>query len=95
MARATKKAPPYLKVEWDEADANALKALQRGDADADQQKRALDWILRHAAMIREVTFQPGMPDASAFAEGRRFVGLTIAQLLTVSTRDLRLAEQPN
>jgi len=89
----TAKPPPYFRADYEIADASALQALQRGDASADQQKRALDWIIRHAARAYDVTFQPESERASAFAEGRRFVGLQTIHLLQLSTRDLLQREE--
>lgn len=86
--RVKKPAPPYFDVQWEPADVSALQALRRGEAEPDQQKRALDWIIKHACNAYQPTFHPGQPDASAFAEGRRWPGLKIVELLTVSTRDL-------
>lgn len=88
-----KKPPPYFRCDWEIADASALQSLARGEADADQQKRALDWIIRQAALTYQVSFQPDNDRATDFVEGRRFVGLSIVQLLSVSTRDLLLKEQ--
>jgi hypothetical protein len=78
------KVPPYFSAPWDPADASALQALQRGDASPDQQKRALDWVVKTAAQTYNTSFFPGMADATAFAEGRRFVGTMIVELLLVN-----------
>jgi hypothetical protein len=81
-----KRAPSYFLAPWEPADASAIQALQRGEADAAQQKRALDWIIKTAAGTYNVSFQPGVPDATAFAEGRRFVGIEIVKLLHINPR---------
>lgn len=73
---------------YEPADATALQALSAGTADPDQQKRALDWILTHASRLREPSFRPDSSDQTAFCEGRRFVGLSIAKLLSVNPRAL-------
>lgn len=80
----TPKKPPFFNAPWEPADASAIQAIQRGEADAAQQKRALDWIIKIAAGTYNVSFQPGMADATAFAEGRRFVGTEIVKLLLVN-----------
>lgn len=92
--RATKKAPPFFDVHWDVADAAALQAVMNGTADEIQQKRAVGWIINHAARTYDVTFQPDSDRTTAFAEGRRFVGLKIRELLSVSTRDLAAKAAP-
>jgi hypothetical protein len=74
---------------WELPDASALQALQRGEADADQQRRALDWILRAAAGTYEWTFVAGQPDVSQHLEGRRSVGLQIVKLLKVDIAAVR------
>jgi hypothetical protein len=85
--RAPKKAaPPYFRCDWDVADAVALQALDRGDASPDQQKRALSWIRNRAAMVGDLPFYPGEPDAQNFACGRQFVGKKIDVLLMVDPR---------
>lgn len=89
----SRKVPPYFRADYDVPDVSALQALARGEADADQQRRALDWIIRRAAGTYQVSFQPGAPDATAFSEGRRFVGTEIVKLLALSLRDLMAAEE--
>lgn len=81
----TKAVPPYFAAPWEVADASAFQSLQRGDASPEQQKRALDWLIRVGAATYNATFFPGSPDASAFAEGRRYVGLEVIKLLSVNT----------
>lgn len=78
---------PWMPVEFDKADANALQALERGEADADQQKRALWWVINKACMNYDQTFYPGGDEGrrlSDFAQGRRFVGLSIVKLLKLA-----------
>ena len=90
-SKPAKVVPPYFQVTWDIPDASALQALARGEATPDQQKRALDWFINRGAMTYEPTFHPGMPDASAFSEGRRFVGLQAVKLLHLNISQLRKA----
>lgn len=79
----TSKVPAFFACEWEPADAAALQALQRGDASPEQQKRALDWFITHAAGTYNVSFIPGTPEATAFMEGRRYAGLKVITLLKV------------
>lgn len=68
---------------WDPADASAFQALARGDCPANLQQRALKFIWRLTG-IRDLSYRYGGPEAerdTAFAEGKRFVGLQIAKLL--------------
>jgi hypothetical protein len=82
----TPKVPPYFSCPWEPADASALQALQQGEASPEQQRRALDWVIKIACGTYNTSFYPGQPDASAFAEGRRFVGTEIVKLLIVVPR---------
>lgn len=82
------KSPPYFEVDYLPADVSAVQAWAAGTATPDQQKRAYEWVMFHGARVREVTFQPDNAHASAFAEGRRFVGLQIAKLLSLSAGDV-------
>lgn len=78
------KVPAFFECHWEPTDISAVRALERGDASPDQQQRALAWFINHAAKTYDSTFIPGSPDASAFAEGRRFVGLQTVMLLKLN-----------
>jgi hypothetical protein len=67
--------PEYVK-----ADVVALQALAHGTANADQQQRALNWMVNNAAATYEFTYRQNDRD-HAFADGRRFVGQQIIKLL--------------
>jgi len=88
-----KPVPPFFRVDYEIPDISALQGLARGEATPDQQKRALDWIINEGSRYYDMSFQPGMPDGTAFMDGRRFVGAKIVELLKVSVRDLLLKEQ--
>lgn len=83
----------WLPAEWELPDAAALQALARGDATADQQLRALKWIVERAAGAYEHTFVPGAADQSTYLEGRRSVGLQVVKLLKVSLPALKQAAE--
>lgn len=85
--------PVCFQAPWDYPDAAALQALARGEARPDQQRRALDWVVKTAAGTYQTSFVPGAPDASAFAEGRRFVGLQVVKLLSLNLEAIRNAQQ--
>lgn len=78
------------------ADVYALKAVFAGTATEDQQKRAISWVMEAACGMRDMTFQHdarGGDRATAFAEGKRFVGLQIAKLIFINPDQLRPKEQ--
>lgn len=71
---------------YDYADVIAFKALAEGKADAAQQRRALDWLIWKAAGAYDETYYPteqGGERDSAFAQGRRFVGLQVVKLVNM------------
>ena len=77
---------PWKPSAWNLPDAAAIQALQRGDATADQQQRALKFIVNTLAGTYDGSFRPG-PDGervTAFAEGRRHVGLQIVKLANLA-----------
>lgn len=75
------KTPPYLNPpEYTPAVAQAFQSLARGDASAHLQKTALDWLINKAAMTYDLSFSPDGTHATAFAEGRRFVGLQVVKM---------------
>lgn len=77
---------------WDLPDASALQALLRGDANEQQQKRALDWIIKSACGTYDLDYRPDARE-HAFVSGRRFVGLEIVKLLHINIGKLRTVKQ--
>lgn len=75
----------------DLADATAVRAVADGTANADQQKRAMKWIIERAAMTYELAYFQTDRDTS-FALGRAFVGQQIVGLLKLNTSALRRLE---
>ena len=75
-------AAPWMPSAYELADASAVQALIRGEADGQQQQRALDWIVNVASATYDMSFRPGRDGErdTAFAEGRRFVGNSIVKL---------------
>jgi hypothetical protein len=80
-------APPA----WELADASALQALVRGEADALQQQRALNWIINTACGTYDLDYRPD-PRDHAFVSGKRFVGLELVKLLKINTGAFRKQE---
>ena len=74
------KRQPWRPASFMPADAFAIKALAKGEASAEQQKRAFDWIM-DASGIRNEVFVPGEDDVRCFLLGRRSIGLMVADLL--------------
>lgn len=65
---------PWDPVETDMAELGAIKALMAGTASEYQQGLIVKWLQR-ATAVGEMSYRPSSDRDSAFAEGKRFVGL--------------------
>ncbi len=91
----TKKAiPPFLRCDYDIPTVAAVQALARGEATADQQKQAMNWIVNQACATYGQSFQLEGDRETAFAEGRRFVGNQLVKLTKLSFNALRKVQNP-
>lgn len=79
---------PAVPAKYELADAGAIQALMRGDADEFQQKRALKWIVESAAGCYDFHYYEGERD-TAFALGRAFVGQQIVKMTKLNLSALR------
>lgn len=81
---------PWSPPAWEMADAYALQALQRGEAEPEQQRRALKFIGEKLCGLYDLEFRPGSTSrATDFAGGKRFVGLQLVKLLNVDLAKMR------
>lgn len=89
MARKPITPPPaWHPADVELPDLHAIRALARGDATSEQQRRALNWIIDNAAGIKDLDYRPDSRE-HAFMSGRQFVGKQIAKLLTIDPRLLK------
>jgi len=78
--------PAWMPAPYSYADVVAVRAVATGEATPEQQKRALDWLIHSAAGAYEISFRSdgqGGDRETAFAEGRRFVGLQLVKLVNL------------
>lgn len=86
----TAKAPAYIQpADYGPLQAASIQALAAGIATPHQQQAALAWIIEAAANAYDLSFTPDSDRATAFAEGRRFVGLQIVKLLKIDANKLK------
>lgn len=86
---------PWFPPAYTDFDAASIQAVARGEADAGQQVQALKYIVETLAGCYDVAFRPGGLEgdrATAFAEGRRFVGLQIVKLTKLNIGALRKSD---
>lgn len=76
----TRASGPTTAAVYTEADHAAIQAVAEGLANPEQQKRAIRWIVESAAGVQTLSYGTD-PHATAFAEGKRFVGLQIYKLI--------------
>lgn len=106
MARATTPAAPGPLVLGQDkrpqfayphrvSDVAAVQAIAMGTATPDQQINGMNWIVRTACMTYDETFHPESERASAFMQGRRFVGLKLVLMFNASVNALLKRENPH
>jgi hypothetical protein len=76
---------PWKPAKYEPADAAAIQALVKGAATADQQKRAMNWIVKNCCRTYDLSYRPGEEGRrdTDFAEGRRSVGLQLVMLMNL------------
>ncbi|WP_456389734.1 hypothetical protein [Profundibacter sp.] len=88
----------WMPVEYGAPEVEALQALKRGEANEHQQRLALDWIINKAAGTYEISFRSdadGGERETAFAEGRRFVGLQSVKMLAMTGKMIAALRSKN
>jgi hypothetical protein len=80
------KLKPYDPPEYDERSLMAIRALWNGTANAAQQADVRDWLqyITGTGAFADLSFRPGGAEAereTAFAEGKKFVGLQLLKML--------------
>lgn len=81
----TKPVPaPYIPYQTKKSDVIAMLALKAGTADEHQQKRILALLINNLCETYGLSYRPGDPDGTSFAEGKRFVGLQIVKMLNTN-----------
>lgn len=86
-------APPVDATAFDVA---SLKAVASGTGTEQQQKNAMRFIVKALCETDEMTFNPTDPDGriSAFAEGKRRVGLMIRSYLAADVSRFKDPDSP-
>ena len=66
------------------AEVMAVRACADGVATPEQAKMAMDWVMREAARVADLSYRPD-PLETAFNEGRRYVGILIRYMMLPQT----------
>lgn len=65
----------------------AIKAISKGEADADQQALALSTIVNKLCATHDLSYVPGDASAGAFMSGRQYVGYKIIKFTKLPVSD--------
>jgi hypothetical protein len=84
--------PAFQPAPYELADLTAVQAVADGRASAEQQKRAMRWIVEKACDAYGLGWHPESAHAASFCSGRRFAGLQIVKAINLNTAVLRKAE---
>src|SRR6187549_2463840 len=88
-------SPADAPAPFDLPDVAAVQAVYGGRGTEEQQRRAMEWVIKKAAQIGSQSYRAGDSHATAFVEGRRFVGAQILSLLALSMEDLKQRKATN
>lgn len=80
---------PWHPAPYDEDIVNALQAVANGVAVAGQQTLALKWIVETACGTYDETYFADSERNTAYAQGKRHVGLQIVKMVKVQPDSLR------
>lgn len=78
--------PAWIPVQTTDDEVMAIKALAKGEATQIQQRAVLNWLIHRAAGTYELSFRSdgdGGARETAFAEGRRFVGMELVKYINM------------
>lgn len=76
---------PHVPAPYEAKHIAAFQALERGDATEHQQQLALAWLIG-AAGTYDLSYRPDDTHATAFAEGKRSVGLQVRKMLVLNAK---------
>lgn len=79
---------PWSPIVPTQREANAVKALASGNANALQQGEVMSFIFRLAG-VADLEFRPDSDRATAFASGKRFVGMQFAKTMNLTSETIK------
>lgn len=89
-----RRAPIPLPKVTDE-EIYALQALERGEANPEQQKFALKWIVEKACDLYGFCDQPDNDRLCAIHDGRRFAGSQIVKAISLNMEVFKSTQRSN
>ena len=83
---------PHEPSDWEPADATAIQACFNGTANAEQQQRAIKWILYGPCAVDDIEYRTNDRD-HAYVSGKRNVGLQIRKLNSINVAAMIVAKR--
>ncbi len=80
---------PWKQPAWERADISAIKALENGNANPEQQQRFLKCLIESICDTYGQTYVPESARDTDFAQGRRWVGLALINMLKVRNKEIK------
>ncbi len=80
---------PWKPAEWEPEDAYAIQATMLGRASEEQQRRAMTFVVNNLCGTYDLSYRPTSDRDTAFAEGKRFVGLQLIKFAKLNIARLR------
>jgi hypothetical protein len=87
--RAGKFPPPYIPIIPDKKTILAVKSVFSGTANEGQQKLFLEFLMHDVCKVYDNNYHSGKPDDTAFALGKKFVGLQIRDIINFDVASLK------
>lgn len=84
---------PWKPAEWEPEDAYAVQAVMSGRASEEQQRRAMRFLVDQVCGTYDLSYRPMSDRDTAFAEGKRFVGLQLVKFAQINIARLRGTNQ--
>lgn len=87
--RAGKIPSPYIPIIPDKKTIMAVKSFYSGTANNGQQRLVLDFIMHSLCGTYDIGYHSGKPDDTAFAAGKRFIGLNLRDVINLDATMLK------
>jgi hypothetical protein len=78
--------------QYDASISTAVQQMEQGECEPHLQIKLLNWLIVEACKTYDLSYRPGDTHDTAFAEGRRFVGLELVKMLKLEPGKLRRDE---
>lgn len=87
MARI--KTGAFIPPSYTPREAYAVRATAKGEATDEQQRLAMDWIIKKACATYDWPWRPGDQFETSVACGRQFVGQQIVKMINLNPEVLK------